>query len=116
MRTELLVLPGSNLESGHGSDHSTRRVALVTKYFSIALGYKSPDKDRAIWEAIFRNEEYSSLATALGLELLLFGTDLQQPRGSSTYILVETQGPLPRFFAALHEWKTHQQQCRVWLK
>lgn len=92
MRTELLVLPGSNLESGHGSDHSTRRVALVTKYFSVALGYKSPDKDRAIWGAIFRNEEYASLATALGLELLLFGTDLQQPRGSSTYILVNYIG------------------------
>lgn len=65
---------------------------ISSKYFSVALGYKSPDKDRAIWGAIFRNEEYASLATALGLELLLFGTDLQQPRGSSTYILIDYIG------------------------
>ncbi|KFY01317.1 hypothetical protein O988_02815 [Pseudogymnoascus sp. VKM F-3808] len=65
---------------------------ISSKYFSVALGYKSPDKDRAIWGAIFKNEEYASLATALGLELLLFETDLQQPRGSSTYILIDYIG------------------------
>jgi hypothetical protein len=65
---------------------------ISAKFFSVALGYKSPDKDRAIWGAIFKNEEYASLATALGLELILFGADLQQPRGSNTYILLNYIG------------------------
>jgi hypothetical protein len=49
---------------------------ISVKFFSIALGYKSLDKDKAIWGAIFKNKEYASLATTLGLELVLFGTDL----------------------------------------
>lgn len=50
------------------------------------------DKDREIWGAIFNDKEYSTLVTALGLDLILFGADLQQPQGSNRYILLSYIG------------------------
>lgn len=65
---------------------------ISAKVFSRVFGSKSTDKDRKIWDKIFKSEEYASQITTLGLELILLGADLQQPQGSYTYILLTYVG------------------------
>jgi hypothetical protein len=61
---------------------------ISAKRFSGVLDPDLIDEDREIWGAIFNDEKYATEVTAMGLDLILFGADLQRSHGSNTNILL----------------------------